>query len=442
MHYMPSAAWTTRLRDVFGAALADVTREHIEDLVTAEAREAPDLDFKATLYRKTPDQRRELCKDVAAMLNDRGGVIVLGVAEKDAVAVGCPEVRLSDAEERRMRQAVVSGTDPHAAFEIHRVLGKTKAKGFYLLVAQPSPFRPHAVLTRDKAFRYPRRDGADTRHLSEPEVADMYRDRFRGERQQLDRLETATTEVLATIKRGDTPWLVAALMPNLAGAMQISFAGKNAIEEWARSEHTSSDRIDGFYEATTPVAGVGVDRYTIVTVFDDPGQGPAHVYAECHTDGAAAAAVSLPRSYEPDSTTTVYANELIWCAVRALRIIGRHAIRAGASGDATVEIRLVGRDMSLGFRLEGFSQRLPHALTIPLAKSQHTLTLESLAGEPQQLFIAARIMLGQIFNAFGQAEVAHIADDGTLRLRYFGDSQLAEWAKARGVTTTNEQIAE
>jgi hypothetical protein len=42
--------------------------------------------------------------DIAAMRNDRGGVIVLDVADKEAVAVGCLEVPLSHGEGRRMRQ--------------------------------------------------------------------------------------------------------------------------------------------------------------------------------------------------------------------------------------------------------------------------------------------------------------------------------------------------
>jgi hypothetical protein len=44
----------------------------------------PDPEVKAPLYRKTSDDKLEPSKDSAAMVNDRGGVGVLGVAEKDA----------------------------------------------------------------------------------------------------------------------------------------------------------------------------------------------------------------------------------------------------------------------------------------------------------------------------------------------------------------------
>lgn len=112
---------------------------------------------------------------------------------------------------------------PTPAFNIKPVPGTTVSKGFYLLIAQPSPFRPHAVVAGD-GLRYPRRDGSTTRYLSEIEVADKYRGRFRGEREQLDRLDRIGREALDRVKK-DGPWLVAALVPNSAGAMSISFRG-------------------------------------------------------------------------------------------------------------------------------------------------------------------------------------------------------------------------
>jgi hypothetical protein len=68
--------------------------------------------------------------------------------------------------------------------------------------------------------------------------------------------------------------------------------------------------------------------------------------------------------------------------------------------------------------------------------------LESLVGDLQELFVATRLMLNDIFNAFGRAEISHIAQDGTLRLAYFRDPELAKWAEARGVPTTPQTLPE
>jgi hypothetical protein len=115
------------LTDLLGAAVAEVTAQDIAGLIDGQVRETDELDFKATLYGRDEDAKVELCKDIAGLCNHRGGAILLGVGEKNAVANGRPEVDLSDAEERRMRQIVATGTAPHAAFEIRAILARRPA---------------------------------------------------------------------------------------------------------------------------------------------------------------------------------------------------------------------------------------------------------------------------------------------------------------------------
>jgi hypothetical protein len=321
-------AWSGRLRAIFGAPLGEVEYEHIEALIPAQVSEAADLDFKEALYGNSAGDKHELCKDVAAMRNHRGGVIVLGVRDDNGVAVAVAGVAISDDEALRMRQIVAAGTAPHAEFEIRPVAGPTEGSGFYLLVADPSPYRPHAVVVND-GLRFPRRDGTTTRWLSEVEVADLYRDRFRGQADQLDRLARIGGEARDRVVP-DGPWLVAAAVPNHAGSLSISFPGRRAIEEWARTEHTSTDFVDGFFEPPAVVmAGVGVERYTLTTHFDQ-GQQANHAYAECHTDGAAAAARILYTPTHSDDGVTVIDTSLVMTTAKCLRLIGRHARRAGA----------------------------------------------------------------------------------------------------------------
>jgi len=109
---MAGAAPTSTLMDLLGAPVAEVTAQEIKALVDGQVKETDELDFKATLYGRDDDAKVELCKDVAALRNQRGGAILLGVGDKDAVANGCPEVDLSDAEERRWHRAPCCVRDP------------------------------------------------------------------------------------------------------------------------------------------------------------------------------------------------------------------------------------------------------------------------------------------------------------------------------------------
>jgi hypothetical protein len=440
------AGWSTRLRDVFGAALEDIENAHIKALVDGGVTEAADLDFKATLYGTTDDKKRELCKDIAAMRNDRGGVIVLGVADKNAIAVGCPEVQLTDAEERRMLQIVASGTAPHAAFDVRRVPGSTADKGFYLLVVQPSPYRPHAVLV-DEGLRYPRRDGSTTRWLSEIEVADLYRDRFRGEGQQIERLSTIADEAKQAINEAGRPWLMASLVPNTPSSIPVDSAGRKAIEAWARQQAFA----DGFEAELFPgvaAAQVGVRRYTLCSVHET-NKPPEFIYAECHSDGSGVAALAFRQHTEnqpqvigvpPRDGTDIIGHALIRAAAGLLSVIGRHASRTGVTGDAAVELRLFGPEMHLASAGHGFVERRTDLRAIPWEqRSRHTAPISSLAGTTQELIAATYLMLTDIYHAFGVPEIPQITAEGALRRRYYG-AEMLRWAEDHGVPVVDEQV--
>ena len=417
---MLATGWTTTLRDLLGAPVERVAAEDIVRLVEQEVRETDELDFKATLYAKTDDGKEELCKDIAGLRNHRGGALLLGVGDKNAVANGCPEVALSDGEERRMRQIVASGTAPHAAFEIRAIKGKKPGKGFYLLIAEPSLDRPHAVLVGE-GLRYPRRDGTTTRYLTEPEVADAYRDRFRGATHQIERLGQITDETITRLDREDPfAWLVVSIVPGTAGDLAISFSGRNEIERWAREEHHVHDIVDGFFEEMAPVAGVSVERYVLTSPGDNRRPTLKYPYAVCFTDGAASAAVQIRTGISHVDTRVVLAPHLVCAAATALRLTARHAVRAGARGDAVVTTRLLAPDVRLGWDHSGLTEMYENSRTIKEARSYLTLPLDSLAGDDYQAVLAAtRLTLTDIFNGFGLAEVPQITGDGTVRTRVF-----------------------
>ncbi len=63
------------LTDLLGAAVAEVTAQDVAGLIDAQVRETDELDFKATLYGRDEDAKVELCKDIAALCNHRGGAV-------------------------------------------------------------------------------------------------------------------------------------------------------------------------------------------------------------------------------------------------------------------------------------------------------------------------------------------------------------------------------
>jgi hypothetical protein len=83
-----------------------------------------------------------------------------------------------------------------------------------VLIAVPrSPLAPHAVVVND-GLRYPRRNSATTRYLSEPEVADAYRARFAAPRRQADRASKIEADALSRLDTTeDHVWIAVSLVP-------------------------------------------------------------------------------------------------------------------------------------------------------------------------------------------------------------------------------------
>jgi Schlafen, AlbA_2 len=468
-------AWASRLRAIFGVPVGMVEAKHIGQLIRSKVREDADLDFKQDLYGAADRDKRSLAADIAAMCNGRGGVIVIGVKEVSGAACAKSEVALAETEELRMRQAVAGLTAPHAEFEIRAIRGRSTRTGFYLLIAPPSSLRPHAVRVND-ALRYPIRNGASTRYLSEAEVADLYRDRFRGERDQISRADGILDALLGRMDLRGEVLLAVSLVPNGFGSLAISSAGKEQIQSWAGEAFgRRRDRRMRLFPDRPVLVGVGVARYTLM---DDVKEQQRHrFYAECHSDGSVAVGIRLDGFRRDDvdfddgrqgQLNLVSGPSLIWRTATLLNFSGQHAVlNAGAYGDATIIVRLKNAPMQLFHAQRAL--RLPALETVDIdalyedwalyqeyvdaapvglgrhiliePESRQTVALSSLVRTSQEVIEATRLVLTDIFHAFNCAEVPYISEEGALRVPYFKDQQLVTWATAHSVKTTDERLS-
>lgn len=219
-----TALRSRRLEALFGVALDDLKGVHIRQLVTNGVTEEFDLEFKEVTYGGADKEKRDLCGDVAALANTAGGVIVIGVQEDDqARATATPGVALTDTEVARMRQIIASGVAPMTTLDILQVPDDDTdpTHGYYVIAAPRSPEAPHAVLL-GTSLRFPKRNGATTRYLSEPEIATAYRDRAAGAAAQQQRIDVVESEAIERLDISKYPWLVLSLIPDLPGTMLLS----------------------------------------------------------------------------------------------------------------------------------------------------------------------------------------------------------------------------
>jgi hypothetical protein len=105
-----------RLTSRLGADLAELTPAHLQVLCDLRMPEDADLDFKGKDSYTTsgPEGLDELAKDVTALANARGGLIIVGIVEdSQGCAESLSEVAVSDKKIGQMYNGLRSRVMPY-----------------------------------------------------------------------------------------------------------------------------------------------------------------------------------------------------------------------------------------------------------------------------------------------------------------------------------------
>jgi hypothetical protein len=195
-----------------GASPAALTNELLDAAVTDGVVEANDLDWKSELPPAKGLPQTDLPKDVAAMANSGGGVIVYGVRESRKVATERIDVgEFDEAYERSLRSAAITAISPHVfGLNVHR-LGD-EGKRAVVLEVPASTDGPHLVYKNDY-FGAPVRNDSDTAWMKERQIEAMYRawfDERRHATEALDNLfaEAAGGRETPTSEHGSSQWRI------------------------------------------------------------------------------------------------------------------------------------------------------------------------------------------------------------------------------------------
>lgn len=435
------------------AELDDLTVVDLQRLCDLRVAEDVDLDFKAEdgYTPKGNDGYDELAKDVTALANSRGGLIIIGVGED---AQGCAEplhsAPVSDKKIGQFTNALRARVFPWLPDLLIKDVETAPGSGEgYMLIAVPaSPLAPHAVRVATRPqYSYARRVGRTTAWLDESEIAARYRDRFRqaeDHRARVTRVLEAGAEWASHTARAKPGYvyLDLALVPSGLAERQVDQGHIDAVRFF-------------FAEHSKPGAGprpefqLGGQPLAVLRGRLRLEPNSAHSVGEVYADGRVylRTAVGWSRKFpgvaEPVTVVNLFGLEY-WPLV-LLQAAVKYAEWAGAYGDVDILATLVGPttvvpDASTPgneYRFFDEDDLKERTDTEPV---HTTSTLDALAGDPVQLVSCARRLATEFLADLGHVETQLITPDGRIvskRLDQKARAQVEEWMRAVGLPVDN-----
>lgn len=204
----------TALHRALGLAPGPLTDEILDDAVAAGVAETSDLDWKSELPPAKGLPQTDFPKDVAAMANSGGGLIVYGVRESQKAATERVDVgELSETYERSLRSVANTAiTPPMFGLNVHR-LGTPGSRA--VVVEVPASVDGPHLIYRNDYFGAPVRNDSDTVWMKERQIEAMYRARFDERRHAAETLNALFAESAAGRDHATQVWLIAVAHPRV-----------------------------------------------------------------------------------------------------------------------------------------------------------------------------------------------------------------------------------
>ncbi|MFI9060203.1 helix-turn-helix domain-containing protein [Streptomyces anulatus] len=437
-------ALPARLIATLGRHPDDLTEDDLQRAVDSQIPEGVDLDWKKDFYPGTDAGKKELAKDVCAMANTAGGMVVIGVddgKQDHAHALDPSEPAPGRGEEwiRSVLANWVQPVVPHVG--VRSVKSNTEAgKVYWLLTVPPSTQTPHAVAApgNDYNFRVHVRHGTTTRTLAESEIAQRYRDRFQAASDDVDRLHQVAASGLgylsvhlASTEHGRRPrvndypgWLTLAAVPAVRGAYPLT----TQAEREAAFDRFATLAQAAITANARPHRPVLVGRRQVRFEGVPTGQ--------LHQDGSFYAARPInirPSQHDPEGPRILYHRGLELDLVTLVQASAAWAAESGAAGDLMISAALHRFDDSdapvhLRVSEHSFSDGPPAPLSPTPA--QTTANLAAIINDKREAVVTACALASDLLADMGAHQPSVLTSDGDIVLARLGDHRhhLTGWS--------------
>lgn len=283
----------TALHRALGLPPGELTDDLLEKAVAAGVEETSDLDWKSELPPAKGLPQTDFPKDIAAMANSGGGVIVYGVHESQKRATERVDVgEFSEVYERSLRSVAMTAiTPPVVGLNIHRL--ETDGNRAVVVEVPASVEGPHLIYRNDY-FGAPVRNDSDTVWMKERQIEAMYRSRFEERRHATEALDALSSEASAGRDTDNRAWLVAVAHPRIPH-FRDRLTRDEAVTVLEKAKALASNYAAG---GTHPLDSVdrrnprpGLRRWVAVNTASDERWRWKESWASIHHDGSVTLAV-------------------------------------------------------------------------------------------------------------------------------------------------------
>lgn len=433
---------------VLGVSADSLDEAVFNDLVNNSVVEHQRLEYKSQLPGTAQDERREIARDVAAIANGGGGVLVIGVEDDADDAADRITLVAFGSEITRLNQICNSLIEPYLRIDIHEVEVGGGPDGIIVVEIPSSQRRPFAVVEGSRLGYY-RRTGRNRHPLSEAEVSQMYQARGA-------RLESASARLEALVARvserlGDDP-------------PPAIFVAIVTLEPYERLFRPDRETLAGIRALNTrPVFGAngvgdvllndlrpGFKRIDLARGFqEDIIQ--RYGWSELHDDGAFLGVIvgeaDLQRGYADlqagqQAIPGFYDTRITCQLVARLAAYGILAVQFDVHGEIAITVGIAGAGLPATITTgPGRWEANDTQIVTTSVQTSLSADVEDLVPVQGVLEVAAPL-LDDLMTAFGWPQCFQLDRDGTIRLGFWGDGwtqQVEHWAQSLDLPVARQE---
>jgi hypothetical protein len=158
--------------------LSQWSERELQFLIDNKLPEIIDREYKETIVIGSPSDKKEVCKDVSAMANSQGGVIIFGLKESKKENMGSIAERLTPITDRSLKeiaqQVIVDGVKPRMEFRFYPI-PSSDGSGEYVLLEIHKSLRGLHMVTWGADNRYYIRRDFQSLPMTAFEIEEAYR---------------------------------------------------------------------------------------------------------------------------------------------------------------------------------------------------------------------------------------------------------------------------